>query len=170
RSEDWAAIKIQTAFRGYLARRALRALKGLVRLQALVRGHSVRRQAVTTLRCMQALVRVQAKVRARRISLSEEGRKQEDLLLKPSMVSSLDPNFYGWNDSTQTTQELQAKMQTRQEAAIKRERALAYAFSHQLWKDGDAQLLMDYDSDKPHWGWSWMERWMAARPWESKVS
>ncbi|XP_024530931.1 protein IQ-DOMAIN 1 [Selaginella moellendorffii] len=166
RSEDWAAIKIQTAFRGYLARRALRALKGLVRLQALVRGHSVRRQAVTTLRCMQALVRVQAKVRARRISLSEEGRKQEDLLLKPSMAVDTS----GWNDSTQTTQELQAKMQTRQEAAIKRERALAYAFSHQLWKDGDAQLLMDYDSDKPHWGWSWMERWMAARPWESKVS
>ncbi|KZV20780.1 protein IQ-DOMAIN 14 [Dorcoceras hygrometricum] len=73
--EDAAAVKIQSCFRGYLARKALNALKGLVKLQALVRGHLVRKQAATTLRCMQALVNVQARARAQRLRMAEEETK-----------------------------------------------------------------------------------------------
>ncbi|CAN6326917.1 unnamed protein product [Urochloa humidicola] len=61
-----AAVRIQTAFRGFLAKKALRALKALVKLQALVRGYLVRRQAAATLHSMQALVRAQATARSRR--------------------------------------------------------------------------------------------------------
>lgn len=43
-----------------------------MKLQALVRGHLVRKQATATLRCMQALVTVQARARAQRIRMSEE--------------------------------------------------------------------------------------------------
>ncbi|KDP33804.1 hypothetical protein JCGZ_07375 [Jatropha curcas] len=64
--ERWAAVKIQTVFRGYLARKALRALKGLVKLQAYFRGYLVRKQATATLHSMQALIRAQATVRSQR--------------------------------------------------------------------------------------------------------
>jgi hypothetical protein len=29
-------------------------------------------------------------------------------------------------------------------------------------------LFIDPEPDQPHWGWSWMDRWMAARPWENQ--
>ncbi|CAL5095882.1 unnamed protein product [Urochloa decumbens] len=67
-----AAVVIQKAFRGYLARKALRALKSLVKLQALVRGYLVRKQAATTLRRLQALMRLQAKTASSRKSVEQE--------------------------------------------------------------------------------------------------
>ncbi|XP_042068401.1 protein IQ-DOMAIN 25-like isoform X2 [Salvia splendens] len=64
--EIFAAIKIQASFRGFLARKALRALRGLVKLQALVRGYLVRKRAAATLHSMEALIRAQVLVQARR--------------------------------------------------------------------------------------------------------
>lgn len=73
------------------ARRALKALRGLVKLQALVRGHNVRRQANMTLRCMQALVRVQERVRDQRARLAWEGARCRS---NESTTFSCDTSFW----------------------------------------------------------------------------
>ncbi|MED6181281.1 hypothetical protein PIB30_018016 [Stylosanthes scabra] len=72
RSKNSAATMIQAAFRSYLAKKALHALRGLVKIQALVRGHLVRKQTTATLRSMHALMAIQVRARIQRIQMVEE--------------------------------------------------------------------------------------------------
>nr|XP_043631758.1 protein IQ-DOMAIN 2-like [Erigeron canadensis]XP_043631759.1 protein IQ-DOMAIN 2-like [Erigeron canadensis] len=169
--EETAAIRIQTAFRGYLARRALRALRGLVRLKTLVEGPAVKRQTTNTLKCMQNLSRVQSQINSRRIRMSEENQAlQKQLLQKRAKeIESLQMGEE-WNDSLQSKEEIEAKLLSKYEATMRRERAMAYSFSHQQpWKKSSRTTnLLFMDPTNPQWGWSWLERYMAARPFEPR--
>ncbi|KAJ0771486.1 putative IQ motif, EF-hand binding protein [Helianthus annuus] len=165
--EEVAAIRIQTTFRGYLARRALRALRGLVRLKTLVEGPAVKRQTANTLKCMQNLSRVHSQINSRRIRMSEENQAlQKQLLQKRAKeIESLQMGEE-WNDSLQSKEEIEAKLLSKYEATMRRERAMAYSFSHQQpWKKSSRTTnLLFMDPTNPQWGWSWLERYMAARP------
>ncbi|GMI86061.1 IQ-domain 8 [Hibiscus trionum] len=171
---EWAAVRIQAAFRALLARRALRALKAVVRIQALFRGRQVRKQAAVTLRCMQALVRVQARVRAQCAVPCEEQSMPNEYHVQIDPAKQAEK---GWCDSAGTLEELKAKQQMRQEGAIKRERAIAYSALNQQTRScaspnrrvnkqpfsGKHQRL---DRNSPDW--NWLDRWMAIKPWETR--
>ncbi|XP_022841815.1 protein IQ-DOMAIN 1-like [Olea europaea var. sylvestris] len=169
--EEVAAIKIQTAFRGHLARRALRALRGLVRLKSLVDGPTVKRQTANTLKCMQTLSRVHSQIQLRRLKMSEENRALQRQLLQ-KRAKELESLRIGeeWDDSLQSKEQIEASLLQKYEAAMRREKALAYSYTHQqTWKKSSrSPNLLFMDPTNPHWGWSWLERWMAAQPWESQ--
>jgi hypothetical protein len=78
------------------ARRALKALRGIVRLQALVRGRRVRKQLAVTLKCMHALLRVQERARERRARSSADGHgSQGQDALNGCASSTKDAMVYG---------------------------------------------------------------------------
>ncbi|KAL1166444.1 hypothetical protein V6Z11_A06G198000 [Gossypium hirsutum] len=169
--EEIATVKIQTVFRGYLARKALRDLRGLERLKSLIQGQSVKRQATITLRCMRTLARVQSQTRTRQLRMSEQNRAlQKHLQTKYEKQLQNSKSYMGedWNVSTKSKEQMQAKQQYRQVAAMRRERALAYSFTHQRsWKVTCRSMNHTFmDPFNPKWSWSWLERWMSTRPWE----
>ncbi|KAL9992536.1 hypothetical protein Hdeb2414_s0018g00536881 [Helianthus debilis subsp. tardiflorus] len=78
---------------------------------------------------MQALVRVQARVRAGRVRIALESQLGQQKLQNEARVREIER---GWCDSVGSVEEIQAKLIKRQEAAAKRERAMAYALAHQV--------------------------------------
>ncbi|MFS7924530.1 hypothetical protein Hanom_Chr03g00273671 [Helianthus anomalus] len=115
---------------------------------------------------MQALVRVQARVKARRVCLSLDQSSHQQQLQNEAHVQETE---VGWCDSVGSVEEIQAKLIKRREAAAKRERAMAYALAHQ-WQARSRQQTTQsgFEPDKSNWGWNWLERWMAVRPWENR--
>ncbi|KAL5655693.1 hypothetical protein ACJX0J_035012, partial [Zea mays] len=140
--EERAAVKAQAAFRGYLARRAFRALKGIIRLQALIRGHLVRRQAVSTLRATWLIVKFQALVRGRNLRLSEA--------------------------SIQATMELSQQNLAGAKPGSWKEKLSSNAFARKLLSSSIVveALHFQYDEMDPNSAFNWLERWTISHVWK----
>ncbi|XP_037473127.1 protein IQ-DOMAIN 31-like isoform X1 [Triticum dicoccoides] len=140
--EEQAAVKAQAAFRGYLARRAFRALKGIIRLQALIRGHLVRRQAASTLRATWLIVKFQAIVRGRNVRLSSDAIQFSWKLAEQKSVGAK-PDAW-------------------------RERLASNAFARKLLASPILveALHFQYDERDPNSAFNWLERWTISRVWK----
>ncbi|XP_039010753.1 protein IQ-DOMAIN 14-like [Hibiscus syriacus] len=174
RNHHASVTKIQAAYRGYMARRSFRAWKGLVRLQGVVRGQNVKRQTTTAMKHMQLLVRVQSQIQSSWIQMLENQARQQawfkndkeegSTLCKSSFIQASEEGNEDWDDSLLTKEEIEARMQRKVEAVVKRERAMAYAYSHQLWKatpkSGQAGAI-DIRTREPWW-WNWLERQLSS--------
>nr|GMC55574.1 protein IQ-DOMAIN 1-like isoform X1 [Ipomoea batatas]GME03313.1 protein IQ-DOMAIN 1-like isoform X1 [Ipomoea batatas] len=171
-NEDIAATRIQAAFRGYMARKALRRLRGTMRFRGiLIDGCYYNQQVSATLKHIHSWSRIQSEMKARRLSMVTEGRlKQKKIQSELKLQAKLHELEVDWSGGSETMEEVLQRIQQREEAAIKRERAMAYAFSHQ-WRASSSHYFGQayYDLGKDSWGWSWTERWIAVRPWETRV-
>ncbi|XP_037473176.1 protein IQ-DOMAIN 1-like [Triticum dicoccoides] len=164
--QEWAAIRIQAAFRALLARRALKALRGIVRLQALVRGRLVRRQLAVTLSRMEALLRVQERAMERRARCSADAQSQDAPGDRNGRADPLRETEERWCDRQGSVNQVKSRMHMKHEGAVKRQRAIAYAHSHQGRSSrysgrssSPASSLRNHES--------YIEGWMATKPWES---
>ncbi|CAL9064368.1 unnamed protein product [Musa banksii] len=133
------ALVIQAAIRGYVAKKNLHKLESVVKLQAAVRGHLVRSQAIGTLRCIQAIIRMQALVRAHHArQLVEKLPSLEDKKFQEKGVT--------FEKSTKTS--------------IKK--LLSNGFARQLLETTPRTkiIYIKCDPSKSDSAWKWLERWM----------
>ncbi|KAL0680959.1 hypothetical protein Bca4012_047806 [Brassica carinata] len=156
--EVLASTRIQTAFRGYLARKALRALKGIVKLQAYIRGCSVRRQAITTLKRLQSVVNIQSQVCGKRTQLPGGNHKdyEECKMFSGNIVKVDTTGQKRWDDSLLTKKEAKAVVMSKKEAELRRERIKEYAVTHR-------KSVESYQRRS-----SWLEEWVGTQRTKSK--
>ncbi|XP_040378606.1 protein IQ-DOMAIN 14-like isoform X2 [Oryza brachyantha] len=185
-SHAHAALMIQSVYRGYLARRALRALKGLVRLQALIRGQAVRRQTAATLRGLESLMKIQARQRARASAAAGDHpatpppaatdgmdallRRGRELYYAAAAAVHEQQQGKGWDSSTLSKEEMSAMSRSREEAALKRVRALQYASLHQSEKAGVRRQPMSREEmETLNQRWTWLEEWVGSQPFDKDI-
>ncbi|KAK9912954.1 hypothetical protein M0R45_036786 [Rubus argutus] len=165
--QESAAVKIQTAFRGYLARKALRALKGIVKLQAIIRGRAVRRQAMTTLRCLQSIINIQSHVSARRFQTKEgdtyhcDEHNDQFQNLRDKIIRMDSNSQRRWDDRLVSKEEAEALFLSKKEAMIKRERIKEYWYSHRKSAESERKKV------NGRWRY-WLDQWVDTQISKSK--
>lgn len=137
-TRNLAATRIQTLFRAYLARKALKALKGVVLLQAVIRGENVRRQIITHMKSLQSILKPQ--VHQMRVSGADEncvhGNEIQSFSPEKMVVNKENNDKLGcksnntWEYSLFTKEDMEVSWLQKKDASIKRDRMKKFSYSH----------------------------------------
>ncbi|EYU28718.1 hypothetical protein MIMGU_mgv1a007154mg [Erythranthe guttata] len=149
---EQAATVVQASLRSYQARTSFETLKGIVRMQAIVRGHLVRRQAIATLFCVQSIVKFQAVTRGR---IVRQSAIASGLCKRQSLVEK---------DSKHTDYS-----KTENSAA---DNLLKNAFVYSLLSSSSTRmpLRLQYGPSEPNSAWEWLLRWSISKVWAPPYS
>ncbi|KAI3803515.1 hypothetical protein L1987_31669 [Smallanthus sonchifolius] len=153
------------------AKKSINSLQGASKFQTLIESDALNKQASNALDRIHFWSKIQLELRTRRLCMVKESRlKQKKLQNQLKIESKFLELEAEWCSGTESMNVIVSKIQQREEATNKRERAMAYAFSHQ-WRASSNRYFGQayYDISKESWGWSWMERWIAVCPWEARV-
>ncbi|KAK1319370.1 Protein IQ-DOMAIN 14 [Acorus calamus] len=142
---EFAATRIQAVYRGYMARKNYRAHKGLVKLQRLVRSQGVKDQTSNALRFTTMLVRIQSQIQSMRLQKVEMQSMERRRMPRTretkagfGKFSVTQPMYNGFlfeqYERDLQQEEWDDSVKRKMEGVIKRERAMAFAYSHQLSK------------------------------------
>lgn len=136
-------------------------IRAAVKIQAAYRGYKVRKrfmfEAAECDNPSRELMEELEETRSVSTQMSKTDVQRRKKAQQPQVSKS-------WNGSIRTAQDCQALLRSKQEAALKRERAMEYALSRQNWKTGSRSQkgpiwsTDDRLPDKPGWVWSWLER------------
>ncbi|KAL3514742.1 hypothetical protein ACH5RR_027459 [Cinchona calisaya] len=147
--DEAVVIIIQSAMRRFLAQRMLLKHKNIIKLQAAVRGHIVRRYAVGSLRCVLAIVKMQALVRERSARLKGLSIEQK--------LDETDKNDHRGSFMVNENPGIKPHTYT----SI--EKLLSNAFAQQLLESTPKTKTINIkcDPSKSDAAWQWLERWMS---------
>uniref|UniRef100_A0A1D1YPP0 Protein IQ-DOMAIN 32 n=1 Tax=Anthurium amnicola TaxID=1678845 RepID=A0A1D1YPP0_9ARAE len=140
--KESAAVMIQAAIRKYLARKEIQKLKSVIKLQATIRGHLVRRQAAGTLRCVQAIVKMQTLVQVHFVcqSVGNSANQRKLAAIHKESTGAKHKKTYSLT-----------------------EKLLTNGFTRKFLESTPKTrpIHIDCDPSRSDSAWKWLERWMA---------
>ncbi|XP_019102145.1 PREDICTED: protein IQ-DOMAIN 31-like isoform X3 [Camelina sativa] len=139
-----AATKVQAAVRAHQAREEFENLKGIIRVQAVIRGHLVRRQAVATYSCIWGIVKLQALVRGKKARSSETGAELQKTNTETENSETLQGTTYSWME-TPTKLSMIDKILVSSPTTL--------------------PLKIQYNPEDPNSAKVWLERWTHLQVW-----
>ncbi|KAG2301673.1 hypothetical protein Bca52824_030324 [Brassica carinata] len=139
-----AATKVQAAVRSQQACEELQKLKGIIKLQAVIRGHLVRRQAVATYSCIWGIVKLQALVRGKKARSSETGVQLQKTKPETEISETSQGSTYRWLENP-------TKLSMIDKLLVSSPKALP--------------LKIQYGPEDPNSAKVWLARWTLLQVW-----